>query len=284
MKFKLLVSTLIAVFCISGTVMVAQDSPMSDPMHPGYTKTNILFGICAGYNRVSHSTNLATFNDATAPCPVFKNANNNGVFFGAFYEQLLGGKTTQHSLVLKVLYNTMPASFSVAGDNLPSLVSTVGTDNKPVSSTTRFDNDVKYNLLSGELMYKFKALEFPLGKFNTALVLTGGPTVDIPIKKTHDQTLKLVDANQSIRFKQVPGYQYSPDLRTIYLSSGDIPNANSTRFGLKFGAQYEIITGGPIDFIPGIFYNYALTDVSKDEDWKVNALQIGLDIRFSVSF
>ena len=282
MKFKLLVSTMLTVLCFSIVAAFSQDQSESDPMNPMRTKTNILFGISAGYNRVTHTTNLATFDDAAAPCPVFKKANNSGVFFGAFYEQLLGGKTTKHSLVIKALYNTMPASFSVAGDNnTPSLIPIANT-NSEVKSSTKHINEVKYNLISGELMYKFKALEVPIGKLNSALVLTLGPTMDIPIKKTHDQSYQLTNAN--LRFEPVSGYKYSSDLRTIYLNSGDIPNANSIRFGLKFGAQYEIITGGPIDFIPGIFYNYALTDVSKDEDWKVNALQIGLDIRFSVTF
>jgi hypothetical protein len=57
---------------------------------------------------------------------------------------------------------------------------------------------------------------------------------------------------------------------------------SSTRFALKFGVQYEIITGGKIDFIPGFFYNLGLTNATQNEDWKVSAIQASIDIRFAL--
>ncbi|MDQ1267164.1 MAG: hypothetical protein QG635_2318 [Bacteroidota bacterium] len=80
-----------------------------------------------------------------------------------------------------------------------------------------------------------------------------------------------------------PTLRYENTDRTMVVKDEDIEGANGFRFGIKAGVQYEIITGGKWYVVPGIFYNFGLTKVSSTrEDWRIDALQIGVDVRFAI--
>ncbi|MDP2363048.1 MAG: hypothetical protein Q8M94_04680, partial [Ignavibacteria bacterium] len=132
-----------------------------------------------------------------------------------------------------------------------------------------------------------------------------GPSFDFPITKTLNQKYELVEPD-NVQFKTeyvkgdpeyVPGgnnrkplypnqYGFTPYYTSndrIYIAQeGDIPNASGFRFALKFGLQYEIITGSKFYIVPSIYYNLGLTNLSTKESWKVNALQAGVDVRFAL--
>jgi hypothetical protein len=38
---------------------------------------------------------------------------------------------------------------------------------------------------------------------------------------------------------------------------------------------------GGMYIVPAVFYNFGVTNLNSDFDWRVNALQIGVDLRFS---
>jgi hypothetical protein len=48
--------------------------------------------------------------------------------------------------------------------------------------------------------------------------------------------------------------------------------------GIKAGLQYEL-TLGRWRVMPGMFYNFAITKVTSRENWRANALQLGVDFR-----
>jgi hypothetical protein len=282
MKLRLLLMAVLTVAILFPVIVNAQDSPL-DPVDAGGA---ILLGPVVGYNRSMHSVDLASF--AQDPlCPFFTNGSSNGFHIGFFYEQILGEKTSQHSVVARVLYNSMPSFFEKVGDTYPSLVDDGNGGYTTVNSSTKHTVDVAYNMVSLDIMYKFRAV---LG-----LVLTVGPTVDFIMKKELTQKYMIVEPD-FIQFQRDPKLdprQYIDNDRTIVVygkgygitGDGDIGKggaSSSTRFGLKLGAQYEIITGGKIDFIPGIFYNLGLTDAAALESWKVSCIQASVDIRFAI--
>jgi len=78
------------------------------------------------------------------------------------------------------------------------------------------------------------------------------------------------------------GYQSTDNDRTIIIKEGDIPESNAFRFGVKAGVQYEIITAGRTYIVPAIYYNFGITNLSSRENWRVNSLQMGVDIRFAL--
>lgn len=258
------------------------------PIGPVGKDEFIFVGVTGGYNAVMHSANLKTFAKDVI-CPTFEDGNASGFHGGIFYEQMLGELGTAHSIIARLLYNTYPTDFSQLGDKLLSRVTdptkqpTDPEYEKDIMTTLAHTNSVKYNAVSLDLMYKFKFLSIP--GFG-GLVASVGPTMDYIITKTRSQKVSLTDP-ANVQFKQqelTPGQSYSADRRTIIAFDGDIEEAKSMRFGIKTGMQIEIkIPGIPFDILPGAFYNFGLTDVN-NQDWKVNAIQVGVDFRFAIKF
>jgi len=278
MKIHLLLIAVCAVLILSDLPLFTQDNPLD----PGQNSSAIYLGPVAGYNRSMHSVTLASF----APpekgenlCPTFDNGSSNGYHFGVFYEQFFGPKTgSKHSIIARILYNTFPSSFSQIGDHYPSLVETTPGHFETIISQTSHSLTVSYSTASMDIMYKFNVIG--------GLVLTGGPTFDFPLTKKLTQKYQIIDP-LNVQFKPIPGWKYEDNNRTIVVYDGDISadkggKVASFRFGMKFGVQYEIITGTHIDFIPGLFYNLGLTNAADAESWKVNAIQASIDIRFAI--
>jgi hypothetical protein len=276
MKIRYLLFCL-SVFVAMQSVSFAQD----DPTAPQKVKKTVYFGLSAGYNSVTHNADIKTF-AYDVLCPSFKDGKAGGFHFGGFYEQMIGEVGTKHSIIARALYNSMPADFTQDGDALLSLVKTSTNQEVEVLSKTKNKNEIKYNTISLDLMYKFRALQFQGG----ALVLTVGPTFDMAMTKTRTQTLSLIEPN-NVQFveKTLPaGQRYSDDRRSIVVFDGDIEEASSIRFGVKAGVQAELVVPGlPFEVIPGVFYNFGFTDIN-NQDWKVNVLQIGVDFRYAFSF
>lgn len=286
MKVRLLLISAAFLLMFSTIAIFSQDEE-ADPLRPGLKSSAIYLGPVAGYNRSMHSVNLASFAEDPL-CPFFENGSSNGYHFGLFYEQLLGNVVgSKHSIVARVLYNTFPSSLSKIGDKYPSLVPDGKGGYTTIESSTQHSVEVSYSTISVDLMYKFNVV--------SGLVLTAGPTFDFPISKKLTQKYEIIEP-LNVQFKRVAdwqerGYVYQDNDRTIVVYDGDIgkPNksgqvaqSSSFRFGMKFGVQYEIITGSKIDIIPGLFYNLGLTSATSAETWKVSAIQASVDVRFAL--
>ena len=295
MKVRLLILTILAAILLDFVPNYAQDEAEANPLVPGQKSSAIYLGPVVGYNRSIHSVDLASF--AAEPlCPFFTNGSSNGFHVGFFYEQLLGGVKSNHSLVIRALYNTFPASLSVDGDRYPSLIE-IDSAYSTIKSHTKHTIDVSYSAISLDIMYKFLVFKSNAG----GLALTVGPTFDIPMTKKLTQKYMLIEP-LNVQFKRVDpndpahpeykNFKYEDNDRTIIVYDGDIANpqnakasdykAASFRFGLKGGLQYEIKLGGKMDVIPGIFYNLGLTNATNAENWKISAIQASVDIRFAL--
>ncbi|MGB9912769.1 MAG: hypothetical protein ACPLRO_05320, partial [Candidatus Kapaibacteriota bacterium] len=86
------------IFLLFSTVFAQEEEEGPTPLGPGKGSAAIYLGPVAGFNRAIHSANLASFADDPL-CPFFTNGASNGFFIGGFYEQILGGITSKHSVV-----------------------------------------------------------------------------------------------------------------------------------------------------------------------------------------
>lgn len=253
---------------------------LDNPLVPTKATIPFYFGPVVGYNRVMHSADLTTFNDEAVQCPIFQNGSANGYFFGMSFEYLLGGaKDSKSSIIARVLYNSMPASFEVKGDEYPSNAIRPGKSDTLVYSSTQHKNEVVYNMMTVEAQYK-------LNLFDTEFGVIVGPTFDFAMTKTQNQTFSLLTPKEARFIQATPaeqaakGIKYSDDGRTLIAAEGEIPNSNALRVGIKFGVQYEIILNNGFYIVPNFNYNFGVTNLSSVDDWRVSALQMGIDIRF----
>jgi hypothetical protein len=240
-----------------------------------------------------HSVDLLTFitvvNNINI-CKPFKDGDGNGFYVGVSYENFLGkdADKANTSIIARLLFSTLPATLEKEQDHIPSLVYNPTTDqNDIVYTSTKHDASVTYNLICGEVMFKLNPIP------GITFGITAGPTFDFPITKTIRQTYSLLGEPYNARFIgpqtaqeiaewQQNNWMLSDDKRTITVKDGPIEDAASFRLGIKIGLQYEIITSKSWYIVPSIYYNWGLTKVTSKEDWRVNALQAGVDIRFAL--
>jgi|LJSS01.1.fsa_nt_gb hypothetical protein len=266
----------------SGTAM-AQLEP--SPLAPEVVPPRIFIGPAAGYNRSFHTANIASFATQTE-CPVFERGSANGFFVGVTAEYILGDpRTSRSSVIMRLMFDNLPTTFEVAGDNYPSRLSVTidGRDTQVVINTsTRHVAQVSYYTLNAELLYRLDIGELPVG-------VVVGPTFGFPIRGTFQQRYELTDpAYVDIAGRRYipvfardttdPTLRYTDNDRTIIVKDGDIEQRSGFRLGIKAGLQYEL-TVARWRVIPGIYYNFGITKVTSRENWRVNALQIGVDFR-----
>jgi hypothetical protein len=274
MKLRILPLAVLAVL-IQFTSTFAQE--ISNPLAPTEVGTPIYLGPVVGYNYSIHTADIASFVEDQDRCPTFSNGNANGYYFGLSFEYLLGNaKNSKSSIIARLLYNSFPAYFEQGGDTYPSLVEDPSspTGYTTVESSTKHELNVKYSTITFEPCYKLNLI----GTFG----FTVGPTFDFTMNTELEQTYKLIEPDY-VQFKEDPnsGYRYSDDKRTIYVQEGEIPDAAGFRLGLKAGVQYEILLGR-MYVVPAVYYNYGITKLTSMENWYVHALQMGVDIRFSL--
>jgi hypothetical protein len=281
MKLRYLLAFLIILVALPGIDLSAQ-ATSENPLMPDYTRPPVYIGPVIGYNRSLHTVDLASFDEAI--CPRFENGGANGFFVGLSFEQHLGkdAASSTSSFIFRVLYNSLPASLEVSENPIPSLITIVDPNTgEPIgedliNSSTLHTMDINYTLLTAEVMYKLNPIP------GMALGVTIGPTFDFAMSKTQDQRYKLVQPLEA-QFRRNPdvSYKYVDNDRTIIIKEGDIPNSSGFRLGIKAGLQYELLAGKWV-VVPGFFYNFGVTNLSSAENWRVNALQMGVDFRYAL--
>lgn len=278
-------------FAISATIIFStlfsvtlQAQDEDDPLAPKLARTPIYIGPTVGLNRALHSVDLSPAaklpGGTAAGCEPFTNGSAMGFWVGGTFEYQLGDAVnSKSSIITRLLYQTMPASMEVINsDNYPSIVTNSDGSTREVFSYTRFNNEVVYSLLSLDIQYKLNLFESNFG-------ITVGPTIDIGMTKTQDVTMNLVEPLEA-QFKPDQdlinqGLIYENNNRTIVLERGDIPQSSAIRFGIKAGVQYEILMEGYY-IVPSFNYNFGVTNLTSENDWRVSALQFGVDIRFAL--
>jgi hypothetical protein len=283
MKKGLLLQAIFALFLFSSISLFAQESRDDvdfdlNPLTLRKDPLKLYIGPVFGFNQVSHNLEYQSFSVKEADkqyCPKFNSGSDAGYFFGISMEYLLGDvKNSTSSIIGRVLYNVMPGTMTVANTVLPVRDKVTGAE---VDYQTENELTADYSAITGELMYKFN--------FAQGLGLAVGPTFDFAMASTREQRLNILKPD-NVQFVEADleasGYsvvRYENDHRTIVVYDDDIPGGSAFRLGLKFGLQYEYSMKG-LYVVPGVFYNYGITKLSSDTDWRVHTLQAQIDIRF----
>jgi hypothetical protein len=299
---------------IAGTTAFAQGGGGGTSIDLDYVREPLYFGITVGYNRAMHTVELPSIADNL--CPTFPEGSDNGFYVGINYEHIFGNKAnSKHGLIVRALYSTYPSVTNVGGAEYPSrfpkYVNGELQEDNYVTSSTEHNIEIDYAVASIELCYKLK----PINGFN--LGITVGPTIDYALVADWNQSfdlIKPVDAQfkhqdengNPLRFdptpedkgngddyviadyanrKDNPGRVYwSEDYRSLMIHDGEIDEKTAIRIGLKVGLQYEMNLKNGFILVPAVYYNMGLTNLSPDFDWRVNALQMGVDIRYPIRF
>jgi len=255
---------------VAGGELLAQQE-LANPLVPAKGRPRVYVGPVVGYNRSLHSSGFQSV-AGDVLCPVFETGTGNGYYVGGSFEYLLGSpKDSKSSIIAKVLYNYIPAGYEEDGDRLPSL----DANGDVVYSTVRHVATIKYSTIDLEVLYK-------LNLFDSYFGVVVGPCVGMVIGSEREQRMELVEPLNAVFDPSLaPGAIYTDNGRTIITNQDDLPGHNPIRVGIKAGIQYEIPIGRVL-LVPHAFYNYGITEVSSDDNLRINALQFGVDLRFAL--
>lgn len=281
-SFKRNITIILFLASVFGTALF-QDANLKAMIEPDEPPSPLFLGPVVGYNKSMHF--LEFKNSAQEPiAPTLEDASGNGYFIGLGLEYLIGepeyGNT---SIIGRLMYNSLPATSDKNKINLPTRLTYIqGNDTISIieESIMQRTNSFKYDVISFDLLFKYNPWR------DAGLGFTIGPTFDYAIKNTQDQRLDLIEPSTAkfivTEANLSKGYRYINDDRTIVFSSGEIPNSNVFRLGIKIGLQYDIhLDQGMVVFVPSVNCNFGITNLSNDFNWRINAIQIGLDVRFS---
>lgn len=287
MKIRLLLLAFLAGAFLNGVTAYGQED--ETPIMPFQETRPIFLGPVIGFNKSMHGYNMRSLSRSTetaVPCPVFDGGTNSGFYVGMTYEHVLGEdyKNSNSSLIFKAVYSTLPALTEVIG--VPYNHSIEAGGQKIVRSEVMHSEEVKYEVVSFEALYKLNPIE------GITFGLVAGPAFDYALTMNHTEKF-ILTSPLNAQFKKPEGFvENDPDRfqgviryedldRTAVVADGEIPDASAFRVGLKLGAQYEYLMGR-FYLVPHIFYNLGITNLSGKEDWRVSALQMGVDLRFSL--
>ncbi len=274
MKFRVLL-VLFLTLGVCGTSLRAQDEEETEsPIEAVSNKKPIYTGPIVGINKVITTGQFASF-ASQSQCPLFKDGSGTGFFAGWTFEYLIGkdAKTSKSSIIARVIYDNFPTSFTMKGDQLPSLVRMPDGSDQVIISEVQHYTGLKYTTLDLDLAYRFNLGDTPLG-------ITAGPTVGFAMTQDLVQEFRLISPSNVQLVPDTSAIRYENDNRTAILQDGPLKNGNKLRLSLKVGLQYEFIMK-KMTIIPSINYNVAVTNMN-DESWRVNALQFGIEARFPV--
>lgn len=258
-------------FATSTTVLAQQEiGARATPLQPARRSPRIYVGPVAGYNRSLHSSSFQSV-AGDVLCPTFTSGTENGYYVGMSFEYLLGKpRESKSSIIARAVYNTFPANFSQGGDTLPSLDPNTG---EKYLSAIEHTASIQYSTFDIELIYK-------LNLFNSSFGVVVGPTAGFVVGSDRVQRMTIIDPDNAT-FEVVPGVEYENFNRTQITARDQIEGRAGMRLAIKAGVQYEIAVGR-ILVVPCAYYNFGITKLSDADNIRVNALQVGVDIRFAL--
>lgn len=255
----------------AGDLLAQQE--LANPLVPAKARPRIYVGPVIGYNRSLHASGFQSV-AGDVLCPDFTAGSGNGYYFGGSFEYLLGSpKDSKSSIIVKALYNFMPAFFDEPGDRLPSL----DPNNEVVFSSVRHVAEINYSTVNLELLYK-------LNLFDSDFGVVVGPDIGFVMNVDREQRMELIEPLNAVFDPSLfpdGDVEYINNGRGIITGSDDIPDKSTLRVAIKVGAQYELPIGRVL-LVPHLFYNFGITEVSPSANLRINALQAGVDLRFAI--
>jgi hypothetical protein len=246
----------------------AQTGDESNPLDFNVPKSQVLVGPVAGVNRNFHSGGFRVIDEPN--CPIFEQGGGWG-FLGGISAEFQLGKSW--SIIPRIYYEARPGKFQ---QTLPDVLVLIPGETQPVNQTVSTTSDITYNLVTASVMYKQEFAQIGKGlRFAAAI----GPTASYVISGKIHQVQDL-EKPENARFVNPTGKPTANNGREIIFADGDIPGLSSTRLSVMAGLQAEFgLFNNAWIMTPGAYYDYGLTDVTKNENWNLSSIVFMVDFR-----
>jgi len=142
--------------------------------------------------------------------------------------------------------------------------------------TVTAENSIETNLSYIEIVPEIKYVLFK-NLINGPFRIGFGPRLSMPLIKQFIQQEKIISPSNAV-FINSGGIR----TQTRDLADGDISSISSMQYGLRFGVENLLKIGNDNYFTQSLNFDYNLSNVTNDADWKIWSFNLTLGIRFSV--
>lgn len=241
----------------------------ANPLGDDIATTKILLGPTAAISNNWHTGGFRILDGAT--CPKFEWGSGWGHMLGLTAELQ---RSSGWGVIARVTFETRPAHFD---EVLPDAKVLPPDQLEPVIQKVTATSDVVYKFINFEAMYSHEL--FPIGKrarFSVAAGPAVGYVVDARISQYQD-----LEAPLNAVFLNPDGLEARKNGRQlVYKENEPIPEYRKMRFSLKGGLYAEIgLFHDDWILAPGVYYDYGLSHVTRNENWNLNTLLFQIDIR-----
>lgn len=261
------IPALFALPLLSTLLMTGCAATRTNPLEPNVRTGRIIAGPVAGGAQNYHSGGFRPISEPQ--CEMFGAGGGVGPIVGAGAEYFTSEKT---GVGARLSLQQRPGDFRQELQNA-YVLSAAGND--PLLQRVTMNSHVAYQLLNLDLFIKQEITSVG----NARLGVVGGPSFALVAGAEQRQTLDLVEPLEA-RFLNEQNLPEEAGGRRLILYSGDVEQSQSLRASFMAGVQAEI---GLFDndwmLIPSISYDYAFTDVTTAENWRLNSLVAMIDFR-----
>ncbi len=232
-------------------------------------QTGFLVGPIGGINLVAYNTDQFAVLNTEPTCFLAQNGSDVAAWGGISFEFPMGNPNElQNFIVGEVLYDSKSSKFSSlngSAQNIPTKLNGVTDQNSSV--TTALSASLSY--LEVNLAYKYN---FTPGPAPVGPGIQVGPVVGIKMGATYDKTVTVQAINSAGADETYPPVTASTAIST----------AAGLRIALRAAATYDLSFSNDWIATPTVGYDFPITKVDPDNNWRASALFAGIAFRYFI--
>jgi outer membrane protein OmpA-like peptidoglycan-associated protein len=266
LKFFLLFITF---FLLNNSIYSEENLENSDEKKDFFEKENFAISLNGGILFNLHSVNFVKFPNMLS-CEIYNKSFGTGYLFSLGFEKKL---TKNFNFGINFAY----ADRSVDIYHNSSFPTRNFNTNSVVNAKTRYNIDA--NLSYFELQPKIY-FNLITNAENSALRLFFGVKIATPINHDFYQEER-IESPSFVYFERKNADGKIEKFRNRYIASGEIGNISKANFGLNLGLNNLVKLSENLSWIQEINYDFAITNVSQNVDWKPQSINLSTGLRYN---
>lgn len=262
---------LLSAIAISSAMLLAGPASAQNIIHPE-VQTGFLVGPIGGINLVAYNTDQFGILNLEPTCFTAQNGSDVAAWGGISFEFPMGNPNElQNFIVGEVIYDSRSSKFSTVNNSATGIPTKLNGVVDPNSSvTTALSANLAY--LEVDLAYKYN---FTPGPAPVGPGIQVGPVVGIKTTASFDKTITVSATSGN---SNVGGGVQDQTVS----STSTITDASALRIALRAAATYDISFTDEWIATPTVGYDFPITKVDPDQNWRTSALFAGISIRYFI--
>ncbi|MBL0175355.1 MAG: hypothetical protein IPP94_08855 [Ignavibacteria bacterium] len=253
-------SVFVATLLLGATPLLhAQYRSIAPPLPPDVLNPTPKYWYIGPQLGVSQNTHAGDFLPECDKC-LFADGSGIGIIAGIQIEHL---PTPDWGIALKLLYDDKRAEYSTAFSGMRQVVDGSVVD-VPVERV--MDARIAYFVINPMLEL------FPIKN----LYLLAGPAIGLPMTSQYSVKERMLDPNFVFWSTGTDEAFLQPQEWT------DIPDVTAPRIDVRVGIGYNLKLSRSVIFAPEVTYEYPLTNISSDDNWKASAIHGVAVLKFAL--